>query len=125
MKATYEDYLKGLDKAVKRVTKEHAKQLRETIKNDSPVNSDIDGYEHGVYKNGWRVSTQESVFYIDCTVRQYRRPSLTWLLENGHLLQDGSRTRPQPHIENNGEAEGEKWLEELYDIGFDNMEFNF
>lgn len=121
----YEGYLKELDKAVKQVTKKHAKTLRETIMDESPVNSEIDGYEHGVYKNGWRVSTQESLFYIDCTVRQYRRPSLTWLLENGHVLQNGNRTRPQPHIEKNGEEEGERWLEELIDIGFNDMEFNF
>ena len=123
--AILDDYLAGLDKTVKKVTKKHARTLRETIMNDSPIDTTSGGkVEHGVYKNGWRVSTTESLYYIDCTVRQYRRPSLTWLLENGHLLQDGTMTKPQPHIEDNGEAEGDRWLEELYNIGFIDMEFN-
>lgn len=76
----------------------------------------MDGKEHGVYKNGWRVSTEEGPTYIVCTVRQYRRPSLTWLLEDGHELVQGGRTTPQPHIIANGEAEGELWLEELMNL---------
>lgn len=104
-------------KEVKKITKRHARKLRETIREQSPYDKTLmDGKEHGVYKNGWRVSTEEGPTYIVCTVRQYRRPSLTWLLEDGHELVQGGRTTPQPHIKANGEAEGELWLEELMNL---------
>ena len=106
-----------LIKVVKKITKRHARKLRETIREQSPFDKTLmDGKEHGVYKNGWRVSTEEGPTYIVCTVRQYRRPSLTWLLEDGHELVQGGRTTPQPHIIANGEAEGELWLEELMNL---------
>lgn len=102
---------------VKKITKKHARKLRNTIRDQSPIDVTImDGKEHGVYKNGWRVSTEEGPTYIVCTVRQYRRPSLTWLLEDGHLLPQGGRTTPQPHIKNNGEVEGDLWIEELMNL---------
>lgn len=108
-----------ITKEVKLVTKRHARQCRENIKNDSPINTTYDGKtEHGVYKNGWRVSTEESTFGIECVVHQYRRPSLTWLLENGHMLKDGSRTKAQPHINKNAEEELESWYNELCEIDF-------
>jgi hypothetical protein len=99
---------------VKRATVRHARNLRENLKCSSPV--DTSGQyarEHRVYRNGWRVSTTESIYAIECVVHQYRRPYLTWLLENGHLLQDGTRTRAQPHIYPNGERELDRWFLDL------------
>lgn len=104
-------------KEVKQITKKHARKLRETLREKSPIDTNImDGKEHGVYKNGWRISTEESPLYIVCTVRQYRRPSLTWLLEDGHLTPQGGKTKKQPHIRPNGDAEGDLWLEELMNL---------
>lgn len=106
-----------LMKEVKQITRRHAKKLRETLSEKSPIDTNImDGKEHGVYKNGWRVSTEETPFYIVCTVRQYRRPSLTWILEDGHLFPNGNRTEKQPHIRPNGDAEADLWLEELMNL---------
>ena len=109
----------ALEKEVKTVTKKYARKLRDKIIEDSPVDTtDKSGkVEHGVYKNGWRVSTSEGVNYIDCTVRQYRRPSLTWLLEKGHLRLDGGRTQPQPHIEANADEIAEEWEKEMRRLG--------
>lgn len=104
-------------KEIKKITKRHARKLRETIREQSPFDKTLmDHKEHGVYKNGWRVSTEEGPTYIVCTVRQYRRPSLTWLLEDGHELVQGGRTKPQPHIKDNGDAEGALWIEELMNL---------
>lgn len=106
-----------LMKEVKQITKRHAKKLRETLREKSPIDTNImDGKEHGVYKNGWRVSTEDTPFYIVCTVRQYRRPSLTWILEDGHLMPNGKKTEKQPHIRPNGDAEADLWLEELMNL---------
>lgn len=106
-----------LAKKVKAITKKHARALREKIKAASPVDTtSMDDKEHAVYKNGWRVSTSETALSIECVVHNYRRPSLTWLLEDGHLLENGSRTEAQPHIKNNGEAQGDLWLEELMNL---------
>lgn len=111
---------KQLNTKVKEITKKHARKLRLKIMADSPVDTTSVGEkEHGVYKNGWRVTTNESIYGIECVVRQYRRPSLTWLLENGHLLTDGTRTRPQPHIEQNGDNEAELWEKELTELELD------
>lgn len=111
---------KQLNTKVKEITKKHARKLRLKIMADSPVDTTSVGEKvHGVYKNGWRVTTNESIYGIECVVRQYRRPSLTWLLENGHLLTDGRRTRPQPHIEQNGENEAELWTKELTELELD------
>jgi hypothetical protein len=111
---------KQLNTKVKEITKKHARKLRLKIMADSPVDTTSVGEKvHGVYKNGWRVTTNESIYGIECVVRQYRRPSLTWLLENGHLLTDGMRTRPQPHIEQNGDNEAELWTKELTDLELD------
>lgn len=105
---------KQLTKQVKVITKRHAKACREKIKRESPIDTTSAGEKvHGVYKNGWRVSTDEAIYGIDCTVHQYRRPSLTWILEHGHLNADGSRTKPQPHINKNAEEELKLWYEEL------------
>lgn len=106
-----------MEKEIKAITKRNARQLRDKIIADSPVDTTSVGEKvHGVYKNGWRVSTAEGVGYIDCTVRQYRRPSLTWLLENGHDLVGGKTAQAIPHIENNAEEQTEQWIKELMQI---------
>lgn len=106
-----------MEKEIKAITKRNARQLRDKIIADSPVDTTSVGEKvHGVYKNGWRVSTAEGVGYIDCTVRQYRRPSLTWLLENGHDLVNGKTAQAIPHIENNAEEQTEQWIKELMQI---------
>ena len=106
-----------MEKEIKAITKRNARQLRDKIIADSPVDTTSVGEKvHGVYKNGWRVSTAEGVGYIDCTVRQYRRPSLTWLLENGHDLVNGKTSQAIPHIENNAEEQTEQWIKELMQI---------
>lgn len=106
-----------LMKEVKQITRKHARKLRETLREKSPMDENVmDGKEHGVYKNGWRVSTEDTPFYIVCTVRQYRRPSLTWILEDGHLMPNGKKTEKQPHIRPNGDAEADLWLEELMNL---------
>ncbi|MBO5449807.1 MAG: hypothetical protein J5994_10860 [Ruminococcus sp.] len=114
----FETQCKNILKGVKKITKAHARNCKENIKRDSPVNTADDGKTHRVYKNGWRVSTYENPFSIQCEVHQYRRPYLTWLLEDGHLLPDGSRTKAQPHIRKNGEKELDEWFLELSSLEF-------
>ena len=105
---------KAMEREIKAITKRKARELRDKIIADSPVDTTSVGEKvHGVYKNGWRVSTAEGIGYIDCTVRQYRRPSLTWLLENGHDFVNGKTAKAIPHIENNADFVTEQWIEEL------------
>lgn len=98
----------------KRIIRKNARACRDRIKDRSPVDTTSGTVrEHGVYKNGWRVSIVELPLSIECTVHNYRRPYLTWLLENGHLLADGSRTKKQPHIEVSAQQQEEIMLREM------------
>lgn len=90
----------GLEKAKKKVVQEGVKTLKAT----SPKQT-------GKYAKGWAVTNQDGAQVI----HNATRPSLTHLLENGHALRSGGRTRAIKHIEpveqsviNNFEKEVEK-----------------
>ncbi|ALY08042.1 hypothetical protein EauS123_00043 [Exiguobacterium phage vB_EauS-123] len=83
MKEYTEDIEKGLDQAKKRVTNSGVR----TLKSTSPKST-------GKYASGWRVTEQDGARII----HNATRGSLTHLLENGHALRQGGRTRSFPHI---------------------------
>jgi hypothetical protein len=85
-----------VDKSDK-IIKKKSKELAEKISVDSPEDS-------GEYKKGWKVQkVQNNAMNTEYVVYQAKKPSLTHLLENGHLNVDGSRTQGKKHINDNAD----------------------
>lgn len=78
----------GVQDAVKAVAKDTVREVRKR----SPVDS-------GAYKKSWgQTTTKETPGSIIITIHNRKHYRLTHLLENGHALVGGGRTRAQPHI---------------------------
>ena len=80
----------GLEKAKQRNARQGAKELRESPL--TPVSKNRK--RSGKYKKGW-TSTKHGTAYI---IRNKTDYQLTHLLEKGHALRQGGRTRAFPHI---------------------------
>lgn len=77
---------------VKQAVKEVARATVKEVKAKSPV-------ETGNYKKGWgQVKVSETEGSIVIAIRNKNYYWLTHLLENGHALKSGGRTRAFPHI---------------------------
>lgn len=87
---------------VKQACSDTANELKTDIMQDAPINYKAKNI--GRYKKGWRIKKAfEDKDNIRLVVYQGAQPSLTHLLEYGHLNRDGSRTEGKPHIRNNEE----------------------
>lgn len=87
-----EDYASEVTGEVKEAVKEVAKATVKEVKTRSPVDS-------GYYKKGWgQVKVSETQGSIVIAIRNKTQYYLTHLLENGHALKSGGRTRAFPHI---------------------------
>ena len=70
-----------------RIGKESAKDLKHT----SPVKS-------GRYKQGWTTHVEKGFSEIKVIVYNKNAYQLTHLLEHSHLLRNGQKSTPKPHI---------------------------
>lgn len=87
-----EDYANEVTEAAKDSVKEVAKETVAEVKKRSPVH-------FGNYKKSWGQTTVfENASSIRISVHNKKHYRLTHLLENGHALVNGGRTRAQPHI---------------------------
>lgn len=87
-----EEYAGEVSEATKEAVKEVAKATVKVVKDKSPVKS-------GKYKKSWGQTTvYESAGSIQVTIHNKKRYMLTHLLENGHALRNGGRTKAYPHI---------------------------
>lgn len=78
----------GVKDAVKSVAKDTVREVRKRSLVDS-----------GAYKKSWgQTTTRETPGGIVITIHNRKHYRLTHLLENGHALVGGGRTRAQPHI---------------------------
>jgi hypothetical protein len=78
---------------VKESVKDVAKETVKEVKRRSPVRS-------GAYKKSWgQTKVYEGTGGIRITIHNKKHYQLTHLLENGHALRNGGRTRSFPHIE--------------------------
>lgn len=101
------DYTSDLKMEADKVLKKGAKKLANKISEDSPEDS-------GRYKKGWK-SSKNLLNELDTnyTVYQSKKPSLTHLLENGHVGIDGKRVKGIPHINDNADDVIEDTIQEM------------
>ena len=104
------EVMKGLDEyadvtteQVKRAVRKAGNTVRKEIQQNAPKNT-------GDYAKSWAVKkVRESSHTLELVVHSKNRYQLTHLLEFGHCLRNGGRTRAVPHI---APAE-EKGIEQL------------
>jgi hypothetical protein len=92
----------GAQDKINLAAEETAKELVANLKAGSPKRT-------GKYSKGWKVTRQGNTF----TAHNRTHPTMTHLLENGHLNRDGSRTPGQPHIAPNEQKAAEDFEEKV------------
>jgi hypothetical protein len=91
----------------KSLCKKHARKCAEKISQASPKDS-------GDYVKGWGTKNEyENSWACETIVYNKKKPTLTWLLEKGHIASDGSRTKAYPHIEKNEEAQAKEFYDDI------------
>ena len=107
--------MKGLDEyadvtteQVKKAVRKAGNTVRREIQENAPKNT-------GDYAKSWAVKkVRESSHTLEVVVHSKNRYQLTHLLEFGHCLRNGGRTRAMPHIapaEEKGIEQLEKMIE--------------
>ena len=110
------EVMKGLDEyadvtteQVKKAVRKAGNTVRREIQENAPKNT-------GDYAKSWAVKkVRESSHTLEVVVHSKNRYQLTHLLEFGHCLRNGGRTRAMPHIapaEEKGIEQLEKQIEE-------------
>ena len=111
------EVMKGLDEyadvtteQVKKAVRKAGNTVRKEIQQNAPKNT-------GDYAKSWAVKkVRESSHTLEVVVHSKNRYQLTHLLEFGHCLRNGGRTRAMPHIapaEEKGIEQLEKMIESL------------
>ena len=111
------EVMRGLDEyadvttdQVKKAVRKAGNTVRREIQENAPKNT-------GDYAKSWAVKkVRESSHTLELVVHSKNRYQLTHLLEFGHCLRNGGRTRAMPHIapaEEKGIEQLEKQIESL------------
>ena len=101
------DYANDLTEGVRQAVKTVANNAKEETKAASPVRDR--GRRRGRYRRGWTVRTEDTRLSSTSIIHNRTDYQLTHLLEKGHALRGGGRSKAIPHI---GPAE-EKAIREL------------
>ena len=109
------EVMKGLDEyadvtteQVKKAVRKAGNTVRREIQENAPKNT-------GDYAKSWAVKkVRESSHTLELVVHSKNRYQLTHLLEFGHCLRNGGRTRAMPHIAP-AEEKGIEQLEKMID----------
>ena len=97
-------------KDIKKATRRVARWAKAEVREKSPKKT-------GEYSKGWSFRTKVKDDYIGITIHQKKKPTLTYLLEHGHLLSDHKRKiRAIPHIEKVQERTTERLDNEIFKI---------
>ena len=96
-----------------KIAKKHAAKLAGAIKDASPYDPKDTGPK-GHYKEGWKSRKgYSSIDHHEYDVYNSKKPSLTHLLEHGHIAANGLRVGVRPHIVANADAEIEAYIEDI------------
>ena len=100
-----EKFSGDLSNALDEVIQEVAKEARKEVAARSPRKT-------GKYASGWKIENTGNRLGPSRTIYN-QRPGLPHLLEYGHALRGGGRTKAQPHIEPVSNEIGDKIEEKL------------
>ena len=91
MLTSYSSEIRGdVDKAAKKVSKDAVKRLK--------AGGTYKGGKASGYNSGWKVKVTEGIAGVEVVVHNAKAPGLTHLLEKGHAMPQGGRSRAFPHI---------------------------
>lgn len=108
-----DEITRGLQEYVDLSTEEMKKAVRKTANTVKREISENAPKDTGKYAKSWAIKKTEEVNHrLVITVYSKKHYRLTHLLENGHALRNGGRTRAYPHIKP-AESHGEEMLLEL------------
>lgn len=95
-----EDYMDVTDEACEKGVSETAKSAVKALRSAHPSGSGKYGSWDKSYNKGWKVmqTKTDKRYHRKATVHNATDYQLTHLLEKGHALRQGGRTRPFPHI---------------------------
>lgn len=99
-------YTDDIKKALSSEAEKVAKSTVDTLKNTSPKRK-------GKYASGWGVERQSKGLGSSYVVRNKKYYSLTHILEKGHALSGGGRTKAQVHIKPAEEKAIKEYLEKI------------
>lgn len=103
------DYIGDVDRIVEESAQEAAEICETQLRNTSPSGPGRKGH----YKTGWTMKPQKSGRLVSFVVYNKKKPQLTHLLENGHVIRNKKgtygRTHPIKHIEPAQEAAAQKF----------------
>lgn len=97
---TMEEYMDFTDEAVDKGVSETAKEAVKELQNAHPSGSGQYGSWDESYNKGWKVmqTKTDKRYHKKATIHNATDYQLTHLLEKGHALRSGGRTRAFPHI---------------------------
>jgi hypothetical protein len=84
-------YTEAVQKAIGSEAKNVAQKTLERVKGKAPVKT-------GKYKKGFKVKDESTLFSALFIIHNATHPWLVHLLENGHSLRSGGRTRSFSHV---------------------------
>ena len=87
-----EEYAGNITEGTQKAVEEAAKVAKKEAKSGSPVG------KRGKYQKGWSVKQKKTRLGAEATVYNRTDYQLTHLLEKGHALRGGGRTKAIPHI---------------------------
>lgn len=87
-----EEYAGNITEGTQKAVEEAAKVAKKEAKSGSPVG------KRGKYQKGWAIKQKKTRLGAEATVYNRTDYQLTHLLEKGHALRGGGRTKAIPHI---------------------------
>lgn len=94
--AVLSEYEEGVVETVQRVTNELAKDGLSKVKAASPVSGKSP--KSSAYRSGWSKKVITNRLGASAIIYNGKYPGLVHLLEKGHALRNGGRSRAQPHV---------------------------
>lgn len=94
--AVLHEYEESVIETVQRVTNELAKDGLSKVKAASPVSGKSP--KSSAYRSGWSKKVITNRLGASAIIYNGKYPGLVHLLEKGHALRNGGRSRAQPHV---------------------------